>query len=90
MIEQSKARIPDEWRRKYAQNRTLEELRGDANLAFDRLWAMEREKDRQDKELGESKEQLKWAKRLIIVMSLIVSPVLTECVKWGLRTVFAK
>lgn len=80
LIDEGDKRIPDEWRRRYLK-RSIAELPADVVKAFDRLWAVEREKDKVAGDLIETQFKLRQANLKIWVMSLIVSPLIGEGVK---------
>jgi hypothetical protein len=65
-------RIPDAWRVKYL-NRSMDRLPADVTKAFDRLWQVEREKDRLAAALEDTRKQLSWerwkSRALIVVVS---------------------
>jgi 5-methylthioribose kinase len=84
LIDEGEKRIPDEWRQNYLK-RSIEELPADVTKAFDRVWQVEREKD---KLRADMQEKLRRAKRQIWVMGLIISPIAGELVKRLLHWIF--
>lgn len=88
LIDEGEKRIPDEWRRRYLK-RSIAELPADVVKVFDRVWAVEREKDKVAGELIETQRKLRQANLKIWVMSLIVSPLIGEGVKALLHWAFS-
>jgi len=77
-------RIPDEWRAKYL-DRDISKLPTDVLHAFDDIHELRKQR-RRDKdliiaELIATRRRLKWAKRQIWIMSLLVSPILGAAAK---------
>lgn len=69
---ESPQRIPDQWRAKYLQ-RPVDRLPADVVKCFDRLWQVEREKDRIAANLAETGKSLKWERRIRAALIVVVS-----------------
>ena len=65
-------RIPDTWRAKYLQ-RPVDRLPADVMKCFDRLWQVEREKDRIAANLAAAGKSLKWERRIRTVLIAVVT-----------------
>lgn len=84
LIDEGEKRIPDEWRQRYLE-RPLKELPADVSKAFDRVWRVEREKDRLRSDM---QHKLRRANLKIWLMGLIISPIVSELVKKLLHWIF--
>lgn len=76
LIAQGEQRIPDEWRRKYTHERTLEQIRIDVTGLYDRNWTLRKKNDELLASLLRAQKRLDAANLKIWIMSLIVSPII--------------
>lgn len=72
IIDTTKERIPDDWRRHYAM-RPLEKLPQDVTQAFDRIWTLQREKDVINRDLGLAHRRLDSAGIKLWIMGLFLA-----------------
>lgn len=73
-------RIPDEWRANFLR-RSVDRLPGDLIKAFDRIWQVEREKDRLAAQLEAAKKKQERTDLKLWLMGLLVSPILGAAAK---------
>lgn len=71
--------------RDFYRNRAIDKLPSDVTKAFDRLWQVEREKDRLAAQLVNTQKKLRHANLKIWLLSLVVSPLASELVKALIR-----
>jgi hypothetical protein len=67
--------------RDFYRQRSIAQLPSDVTKAFDRLWQVEREKDRLAAQLVGTQKKLRHANLKIWLLSLIVSPIVSEILK---------